>query len=559
MTVRLTLDYVAPMLATLTPHAYSDVVREHGKNMPGVRWDRDRSRYMGPHCAIEAMATNLERLNAVVVVRREPDLTRLRGPWRLAPADLVGVHPGMRGYQLDGVGRCAGTIKATGAALLADEMGLGKTLQAITTMSAIGAMRPIVIAPAIVVPHWIAQIKKWRGERPHESPESLPPGHVVDAEGRTWRVVSYEGFVIAQRGGNKRKGRHHIARLDDHDACVLDEIHHLMNSRSRRSRAIHDWIECQRKTATWCGVLGLSGTPMTARPRDLWHPLDVLWPTAWGTFFGFTKRYCDGHYEAVPGVGDVWRSEGTSRSNELGQRLRHYMVRRTKAEVAVELPPLQRTVIEVELADKARRDSAKGARLAAKTGLGGSVVAQLLSGVETYKLDAAEALAREVIASGGTPLLLTTRKATAQELGQRLGCPVATGEMPVSRRAETLQTGARGPVGCGAATLYSVTTGIDLVDFDTIVMVGLDWVPSNLLQGEARIHRIGQQAGSVSVYYLVGMGTIDEAVRSAVIDRLDTFVAVVGGDGERQMAGHLAGSETDDDVLAGIVAGLEAL
>src|SRR5690606_21646300 len=132
---------------------------------------------------------------------------------------------------------------------------------------------------------------------------------------------------------------------------ILDEIHYLSNSRSKRSRAVRAWLDANPSILR----LSLSGTPMTARPRDLWHPLDLLWPGRWGREYTFQKRYCEGHYEEIKGLDKaVWKSDGKSNEDELGERLKACMLRRLKSEVGAELPSLTRQVIEVEVPASAR-------------------------------------------------------------------------------------------------------------------------------------------------------------------------------------------------------------
>ncbi|MDX1410495.1 MAG: hypothetical protein R3330_20235, partial [Saprospiraceae bacterium] len=108
--------------------------------------------------------------------------------------------------------------------------------------------------------------------------------------------------------------------------------------------------------------------------------------------------------------------------------------------------------------------------------------------------------------------------------------------------------------GPAAATMHSVTTSIDLVEFDCAIFVGLDYVPSRLLQAEARVHRTGQRRG-VTIYYLIGAGTIDEVIQDRVISRLETFAQLTdGAEGDQaELAQHLRGA-TDDELIAQIVA-----
>jgi superfamily II DNA or RNA helicase len=173
----------------------------------------------------------------------------------------------------------------------------------------------------------------------------------------------------------------------------------------------------------------------------------------------------------------------------------------------------------------------------------------MLSATEAHKVQPAIDLARDVLASGHRPLILTTRRETADAIGLALNCPVGHGDTSPDKRRDVLLSGD----GAAVSTIFAVTTGIDLVEFDTVIFVGLDWVPSRILQAEARAHRIGQLR-SVTVYFLIGRGTIDEVVRERVIERLDVFSIIVGGGrgDEAELSDDLQG-ESEDDLIASIV------
>jgi len=425
--------------------------------------------------------------------------------------------PELRQYQREGVDWLVATIRQRGAALLADEMGLGKSCQAIAVAARLEVQCPLVVCPAIVLPHWLRQIELWN------SPQA-------------WRALSYEGFVRASKGSSKK-----IEPLGEHDLVIFDECHYLMTPGSQRSNAAKVFASGGVKYK-----LGLSGTPMTARPRDLWNPLDTLFRGAWGSWWWFTTRYCNGHYRSEPNAprGRVWDTEGASHQAELHERLSHVMLRRTKSEVLAELPPRTRVPIDVTLKTRPM--------------LGGDIgslgtrdaVSQALSNCEPLKIPASLSLVRELLAEGARPLILTTRKATAEGIAAELECPFVHGEIPAAQRRARI---ADAPV--AVATMYSVTTGIDLVGFDCAIFVGLDWVPSTLLQAEARIHRIGQDK-PVTVYYLCAQGTVDEAVRARVIERLDTFSEIIGGGDEAALARDLS---AQGDLLAQLLQDVKAL
>lgn len=526
MTSRLTLRS-APLFGgaawelDAVPLAYEEAGKAQFHAFPGIRWIRDpsspngRGYYRG---AAEVVSMCAALLESAGVIRVRNEVVEPPSEARLAiDAD------GLRAYQADGASWLAWMCRTTGAALLADEMGIGKSAQALRALDALGSGTVLIVCPAVVKRHWQGQIAKW----------CKAPLHL-----RAFVVMSYEGFAKA----------HKQRSLPAVTFAIFDEIHYASNAKAQRSKALREWRAANPHVAT----IGLSGTPMTTRPRDLWHVLDLLWPGRFGKEFEFQKRYCSGHFEEIAKIEKhVWVADGASRTDELAVRLATVMLRRTKISVGLELPPRQRVVVEVDLPAKAAKDLARASAAIDWNRPNGATVSSLLSDVEAYKIDAAEALTKDAIANGSRPLILTTRKATAAALATRFACPCVTGETPAEQRQALL---ADAP--CGVATMYSVTTGIDLVGYDVVIFTGLDWIPSTMLQAEARVHRLGQLRG-VTVYFLVGMHTLDEVVRSRVIERLDQFAELAGGGGdERELSNDLGGG-SEDDLLAELAAALK--
>lgn len=504
-------------LGLATPGAYSEACRQQFLGMPGVRWSKKLESYIGDAAALRIVAATLE----VAKVARVKVADQVRPPLVLPDYSLPKrLFP----YQRAGAQWLQHQLFSSGAALLADEMGLGKSAQAIAARDALQHRRTLVIAPAIVVPNWRREIEKF-GRR---------SDFAWGAGDSAWWPTSYEKFSRSWKKGE----------LPPFDSAIIDECHYASNPKSGRSKAIAEW----RAANPDLPLTLLSGTPMTARVRDLWHPLNLMHPKRWGTWWQFTSRYGDGHYETIKlaeGVEKhVWVADGASNLPELQARLKGVMLRRTKAEVDLQLPPITRTVIEVPLPRSAQRGMLAAAaaqqwsdRSLAKVGVG-----KILSAVEDYKLDAAEELAQDLIAGGSRPLIFTLRKASAEELGHRLSCPVATGDDRDAAARVAKLDGAAAAV----ATLDSMTTGINLTQFDCVVFVGLDWLPTKMQQGMMRVHRIGQSR-NVTVYFLVGIGTLDEVVRERVIERLDTFAGVTGSNAD-EMRVAMAGG-TDDELL----------
>lgn len=493
-----------------------DALIAHFKSMPGIEYTGNRT-WIGGAETWAVLVPILEKYGVIEGMELDPSPSLPQAESRLDESGLFK-------YQVAGAAYIQRSLATTGGALLADEMGLGKTIQAIRALAPTFPKRILVVCPAIVVLKWLREIKKWCGEDAERLGRKLGKkegGGRLLSWGR-WAVVSHDTFRGLQ------------AQIQDAaDYVVVDEIHNYANSRSGRSKAMAAYV--RRSKAE---VIGLSGTPMTARPKDLHNPLDLIWPKRWGHWMKFTARYCDGHYEDIRGVPNpVWVSDGTSNEAELGARLQAMMLRRVKREVT-DLPSRQRILLPVELPVRTTR--ALGSMPAANN----TQLQAALDATSDYKYEAACQLVEELQFQGRKVLLLTKLKKTAYGLGELLGCVVGTGDDPPTKRIEKLSKAS-----LAAATIDSVTTGIDLVNFDTVVFVGLDWVPATLLQAEARVHRLGQDQ-DVLIYYLIGVGTADEQVQAKVIERLDTFTTIVGNSvDESEMAHALRGGKSHEELI----------
>lgn len=403
------------------------------------------------------------------------------------------------------------------------------TAQTLAAIQEKGFAKPLILCPAVMVHKWIDECNKWIGWPAVELGVKLPKkkggGRLLSWPDWTLAVSSYDTF------------RNIWKDVDAADFLGMDEGHYLASFKSLRSKAVRGYLQrcpdAQR--------LILTGTPMTARPRDLWNVLDILYPGRFGSAWRFQKRYCAGHDSVIEGLDkSVWVADGRSNLEELGARLRAGLMLRRVASEVLELPQFRRTVIPVPLSAKQQSKLALATAMSATPDHVGS----LLSAIEEHKVKAAIEMAEDLVQNGKSPLLFTLRKETARQLGEALSCPVVTGDVDAGDRQAILASSQ-----VGVATIYSITTGIDLTHFDCAIFVGLDWVPSTLLQAEARLVRIGQE-NNVTFYYLIGMGTLDEAVKSKVIERLDDFATVVGDSpDEKRAASDLRGGKTPKERL----------
>lgn len=550
------------------------------REAPGCRFIRgDVKAWVGPEEAVQPVLDRLQRAGVIVIAdyrKAEPSIE--------LPAFRV---DSLHNYQQDGVKAMLLSLKRLRASLNADDMGLGKTVQALRAADAILPVggRALILCPALMTLTWMREAKRWLGVDLVRLGVDTAAGRAADEQWRTsggFAIMTCDGFASAQASYNDRMVGKAIAAFCDALVCltdpgrgftkvktrlakaeryadqavgllapvdllVLDELHYYANPSSKRSKAVKKFLDGHRVRPY---VIGLTGTPIPVRVKDLWNPLELLAPGRFGHKSGFSSfeaRYADGQFVEIKGLDRaVWQADGASNLEELGSRLRNsgLMVRRVKGEVADELPARQRILTYVELPDRQRRALAS-AYVAMSDG---TSVGRALSAVEEHKIDAAIELTRSLQQQGRRVLLFTVRRATAKRLGEALNAPYVTGEDTPDSRRDVLAD-----ADVGVATIYSVTTGITLTNFDTVVFVGIDWVPSTLLQAEARIHRIGQTR-DVVFYYLIGAQTIDETIAGKVIERLDAFTTVIGSnESESGLALTLRGGKTNEELLDDIL------
>jgi len=234
---------------------------------------------------------------------------------------MTAIQPKLYPYQDQGATWLSGRVFA----LLADDMGLGKTCQAILGAERAHLHRLLVICPAVARLNWAREFFKWGGRfRPFvlTTFKDLPP--MIPLRDPYACIVSWE-YAMHHRETLRKAG--------PWDTLIIDEAHGLKNPNTRRSQAILATggvgEACNR-------VWALTGTPLTRHAGEVWN----LAYTAGVTHLSYGKwcrRYCD---EGAPG--QVYGSK-PEHLDELHQVLKDsgWMLRRTKDEVRLQLPPIR--------------------------------------------------------------------------------------------------------------------------------------------------------------------------------------------------------------------------
>jgi SWI/SNF-related matrix-associated actin-dependent regulator 1 of chromatin subfamily A len=359
----------------------------------------------------------------------------------------------------------------------------------------------------------------------------------TDAHSKRWVVCSYD---LSERALELAFGE------EAPDLLILDEGHLLGGRKTKRSERITYAASLSRYR------LLVTGTPMWSRPRDFWKPLSLVLGRRFGSSWDFDHRYCNVREGEFGGLDN----SGSSNEEELKLRLGYYMVRRLKEDVLKELPPLTRQILWID-GDKAGQRAFQAAQLKHNT----VNLQNALAATGAAKTEVALQLARDAKKF----LLFTYRRADARSLARRLEqtgtpCVCITGDDPVEvRNALSDEAVAKG---WGVvATLDSLSVGVNLQGVGHIgIMHTMDYTPNKMLQGESRLHRLGQ-VDAVLWYYLACKDTMDEIIIETIVNKLESWTAIMGKDQGNHLRDKLnaaigVGEQAEQDALRAIYAAM---
>jgi hypothetical protein len=222
----------------------------------------------------------------------------------------------LRSYQIEGFHFLAYLSENNFGGLLADDMGLGKTLQTLAWIAWLRARaefdgRPmLVVCPKSVTDGWLTEAAKFYPSlrtRRYQSAGSTQPKHLeLHIQGAGLFVTNYAQMRILED---------ELSKITWH-ALILDEAQYIKNPTSQTTKAAGKLQATHR--------LALSGTPIENRLLDLWSVMDFAMPGLLGGRTTFQKNYN--------------AKDDPQALRRLAARVRPFLLRRTKLEVAKDLP-----------------------------------------------------------------------------------------------------------------------------------------------------------------------------------------------------------------------------
>ncbi|MCP2247957.1 DEAD/DEAH box helicase [Lentzea aerocolonigenes] len=459
----------------------------------------------------------------------------------------------LRPYQTDGFGWLSFLWEAQLGGILADDMGLGKTVQTLALICRARETTPdgapfLIVAPTSVVSNWATESARFAPELNvraiSETTKKL--GLTLDevVEGADVVVTSYALFRL------------------DFDACsalpwsglVLDEAQFAKNHQSK----VH---QCARLLPAPF-KLAITGTPMENNLMELWSLLSI---TAPGLFPSPTRFR---EYYALP----IEKHGDTDRLAQLRRRIKPLIKRRTKEQVAADLPAKQEQVLEVELHPKHRKlyqtqlqrerqkvlglvDDLNKNRftilqsltLLRQLSLHAGLVDEKHDALPCSKIDALIEQLTDVIDGGHRALVFSQFTGFLDRVRTALdaaGVEYCYLDGKTRGRAAVLKRFKEGTAPVFLISLKAGGFGLNLTEADYCFLLDPWWNPATEAQAVDRTHRIGQSR-NVMVYRLVAKDTIEEKVMALKARKAELFANVID-------EGNVFGASLDADDIRGL-------
>lgn len=427
----------------------------------------------------------------------------------------------LRDYQKEGLSWLQFMAQYEFGGILADDMGLGKTVQLLAHIcleKEKGRLSApyLVICPTSVLPNWLAEASKFA---PHLKVVAFHGEHRFGKQllmKKADLVVSTYPLLVRDLSTFKTIEWHGLA---------LDEAQAIKNHRTKMAQAARS-IKANHK---FC----MTGTPVENHLGELWSQFQFTLPGLLGDSTTFREVFRD----------PIEKSADLGKKQKLARRIKPFMIRRTKEQVAKELPEKTEIVQTVELTGD-QRELYETVRLActkqirdeiAKKGFKHSQIMILdallkmrqaccdprlvkLSAAAkvtgSAKLDTLIDMLEELVSEGRKVLLFSQFTSMLALIETRLtdsGLRYVKITGDTKDRTTPVREFQEGTVPIFLISLKAGGTGLNLTAADVVIHYDPWWNPAVERQATDRAHRIGQTK-KIFVYKLIASGTIEQRI-----------------------------------------------
>ncbi|MGE8497972.1 MAG: DEAD/DEAH box helicase [Pseudomonas sp.] len=492
-----------------------------------------------------------ERLRSFAHRLQAQDVSTVKAP--------KGLRAKLRPYQLQGLAWMQALAELEVGGLLADDMGLGKTLQTlahILTEKLAGRLThpALIIMPTSLIPNWQDEASRFT---PQLKVLAL---HGIKRRGQFKHIAEHD-IVLSTYALLPRDLK--VLSAQRYHLLILDEAQNIKNPRSKAALAAAQ-INARHR-------LCLTGTPLENHLGELWSLFNFLMPGWLGDSKSFTQDY------RTP----IEKQGNEQRLAHLNGRIKPFVLRRNKEQVARELPPKTEITHWVELS-ALQRDRYETLRLAmdkkvrdeiARQGLARSQIVileallrlrqaccdlRLLDGddsplrsLDSGKLSALLDMLEELFAEGRRVLLFSQFTSMLSLIEHELKArniryAKLTGSTQ-DRRAPVQQFQS-GDLPIFLISLKAGGAGLNLTAADTVIHFDPWWNPASEAQASDRAYRIGQDK-PVFVYKLITRGSVEEKIQHLQQAKANLAKGVLEGGSQAQW-------QLNEDDLAALFAPL---
>ena len=391
--------------------------------------------------------------------------------------------------------------------MLLDEQGLGKTVQALKACEKVDPQVLVIVCPAIM-----------RGTWSHHVANLIPSNIQVVINSYEWYVKldNYKSLVKSIKG--KRV------------AVIVDESHYIKTPTSKRTKTVQHLLSLDNIVFK---VL-LTGTPVTRDIDDLYTQLKVFYPDFCRSIFEYRKKYmrCIHSY-----FGDVYKGFKNDYSKqEIIKYLKSCSLRRTKKSAGLNLPSIVRQPVYIDINKKIAKESLSILDYATKVingvddytlyktdlaeeashiasirkALGVAKVPQVLQYVDVLKESNISKLVIFGVHIDVINLIYEALREKYKEIKTHriIGATTSTQREKIINEFQTNDTPQ-----IIVANMIACGVGVTLTKSHTVVFAELDFTPSNIMQAEARVHRITQEHIVNSIFMIA-----NESLDAKILD-----------------------------------------
>lgn len=476
------------------------------------------------------------------------------GETRLDCPPLGNLADVLRPYQKNGVAWLRFLRENGFGGILADEMGLGKTLQTLAFFRWLRQQTPgllpmLIVCPTSLVFNWVAEAARFTPELKVLALHG--PQRHADFERITDSDLVVTSYALIRRDSEHYQGI-------EFDTVVLDEAQHIKNRQTQNAQSVKT-IRAQHRIV-------LTGTPLENSVQDLWSILDFLMPGYLGSSKDFRERY------ELP----ILRDKNAEAQTRLARRLRPFLLRRLKKDVAADLPAKLEQVAYCELTADQRSVyqqliEASRQEVLAAVGEQGEARSRMvmlnallrlrqvccdlrllkLDGIDpanaSAKVDLFVELLEEVI-DGGHRLLVFSQFVTMLTLlkdklaAEQIEFCYLDGST-TDRGAVVQRFQADRSIPVFLISLKAGGVGLNLTGADTVIHFDPWWNPAVEDQATDRAHRIGQ-TNVVTSYKLIARDTVEEKILALQNRKREIIKATL--EGEEEFAAALTWEELQE-------------